>query len=71
MSVLGHFGYHELLSDFHISDSGVVELALLALGCVVTDTQSLCRLEARSSTGAPLRCHMCSQLHHPAPLTQD
>jgi hypothetical protein len=69
--VFGHLGHHGLVSDFCVSDSGVVGPALLALGCVVTDTQSSHGLEARSSNGAPLRCHTCSRLHHPAPLTQD
>jgi hypothetical protein len=58
--VFGHLGHHELVLDFCVSDSGVVGPALLALGCVVTDTQSLHGLEAQSSARAPLRCHTCS-----------
>jgi hypothetical protein len=69
--VFGHLGHHGLVSDLRVSDSGVVGPALLAPGCVVTDTRSLHGLEARSSGGAPLRRHTCSQLCHPAPLTQD
>jgi hypothetical protein len=70
MFVLGHLGHHGRVSDFLVLDSGVVGLALLTLGRVVTDTQSLHKLEAWSSTGALLHCHTCSQLCHPAPLTQ-
>jgi hypothetical protein len=69
--VFGHLGHHGLVSDFRVSDSGVIGSALLAPGRVVTDTQSLHGLEARSSTRAPLRCHTCSQLRHPTPLTED
>jgi hypothetical protein len=65
--VFGHLG---LDSDFLVLDSGVAGLALLAPGCVVMGTQSLHGLEAWSSAGALLRCHMCSQLCHPALLTQ-
>jgi hypothetical protein len=64
--VFGHLGHHGLDSDFLFPDSGVVGPALLAPGCVVMDTQSLHGLEAQSSAGAPLRCHTCSQLCHPA-----
>jgi hypothetical protein len=69
--VFGHLGHHGLVLDFCVLDSGVIGLALLALGCVVTDTQSLHKLEAQSSAGALLCRHTCSQLRHPAPLTQD
>jgi hypothetical protein len=58
-------------SDFPVLDSSVIGLTLLALSCVVTETQSLHKLEAQSSTRAPLHCHMCSQLHHPALPTED
>jgi hypothetical protein len=71
MFVLGHLRHHGHVSDFLFSDSGVVGLALLTPGCVVTETQSLHGLEARSSAGARLRHHTCSQSHHPALLTQD
>jgi hypothetical protein len=67
----GHLGHHGCVLDFLVLDSGVVRLALLAPGCVVTETQSLHGLEARSSAGALLHRHTCSRLHHPAPLTQD
>jgi hypothetical protein len=69
--VFRHLGHHGLILDFRVSDFGVVRPALLAPGCVVMDTRSLHRLEAWSSAGAPLRRHTCSQLHHPALLTQD
>jgi hypothetical protein len=59
--VLRRFGHHGLVLDFRVSDSSVVGLALLALGRVVTDTQSLHGLEAQSSAGNPLCCHTCSQ----------
>jgi hypothetical protein len=36
--VFGHLGHHGLVSDFCISDSGVVGSTLLTLGRVVTDT---------------------------------
>jgi hypothetical protein len=65
------FRHHGLDLDFLVLDSGVVRPALLAPGCVVTDTQSLHGLEAWSSARALLHCHTCSQLRHPAPLTQD
>jgi hypothetical protein len=68
--VFGHLGHHGLVSDFRVSDSGVVGPALLAPGRVVMDTRSLHGLEARSSAGAPLRRHTCSRSRHPAPLTQ-
>jgi hypothetical protein len=55
---------------FLFLDSGVVGLALLALGHGVTDTQSLHGLEAWSSARAPLHRHTCLQLCHPALLTQ-
>jgi hypothetical protein len=61
----------DLFQTFAFQDSGVVGPALLAPGRVVTDTQSLHGLEAQSSNGAPLRHHTCSQLCHPALLTQD
>jgi hypothetical protein len=54
------FRHHGHVSDFLVLDSGVVGLALLTPGRVVTDTQSLHRLEARSSAGALLHCHTCS-----------
>jgi hypothetical protein len=69
--VFGHLRHHGLDSDFLVLDSGVVGLALLALGCIVIETQSLHGLEAQSSARVPLRCHTCSQSHHPALLTQD
>jgi hypothetical protein len=71
MFVFGHLGHHRLVSDFCVSDSGVVGSALLALGHVVMDTQSLHGLEARSPAGTLLCSHTCSQLCHPALLTQD
>jgi hypothetical protein len=74
--VFGHLGYHGLVLDLLVLDllvldSGVVGLAQLAPGRVVTDTQSLHGLEAQSSDGALLRRHTCSQSHHPALLTPD
>jgi hypothetical protein len=50
MFVLGHY---RLALDFLVLDSGVVGLALLALGHTVMDTPSLCRLEAQSSAASP------------------
>jgi hypothetical protein len=57
--------------DFPVLESSVVGSTLLALGHIVTEAQSLHGLEARCSIGALLCHHMCSQLCHPAPLTQD
>jgi hypothetical protein len=71
MFVLRHLGHHRRVLDFLVSDSGVVRSALLAPGRVGTDTQSSHGLEARGSARALLHCHTCSQLCHPAPLTQD
>jgi hypothetical protein len=58
--VFGHLGHHGLVLDSCVLDSGVVRLALLAPGRVVTDTQSLHGLEARGSAGALLHRHTCS-----------
>jgi hypothetical protein len=60
MFVFGHLGHHGYVSDFLVLDSGVIGLALLAPGRVVTETQSSHGLEAQSSAGALLRCHTCS-----------
>jgi hypothetical protein len=49
MFVLRHLRHHGHVLDFLFLDSGVVGLALLAPGCIVTDTQSLHGLEAWSS----------------------
>jgi hypothetical protein len=71
MFVLRHLRHHGRVLDFLVLDSSVIRLALLAPGCVVTDTQLSHGLEAQGSARALLHCHMCSQLHHPALLTQD
>jgi hypothetical protein len=68
--VLGHLGHHRLVLDFLILDSGVIGLALLALGCIATDTQSLRRLEAHSSTALPHMLTIVSSCSADLGLTQ-